>query len=63
VNHRHQKADYMIKGCAPYTMTGAGGVQNESQDRNGMHGLQAEELQYQEEQEERSRQDRNEEVL
>jgi hypothetical protein len=31
---------------------GAGGVVNESQNRNGMHGLQAEKLQYDEEQKE-----------
>lgn len=36
----------------PKLLTGAGGVLNESQDNNGMYGLQTEKLQHQEKQEE-----------
>jgi hypothetical protein len=38
-------------------IAGAGGIRNESKNYNGLHGLQAKELQYYEEQEKRSRQD------
>jgi hypothetical protein len=43
--------------------TGAGGVRRESKNYIGLYGLQAEELQYNEEQEKRPGQDRDEKVL
>jgi hypothetical protein len=52
VNQRREDGCRDEYAVHPKLLTGAGGVQNESQDSNGMYGLQAKELQYQEKQEE-----------